>query len=94
MHLLKSLCWKHAYMMEEIHENANESVYFMPKTAFGLLAFEAIVALEVAFLHDLAIEPLRPMSAGYIIERHFRLRKTETVNQQIAKGLPRFHHTH
>ena len=41
--------------MEEINENTNECMCFVPQTTLGLFAFETIGAFEIAFLHDLTV---------------------------------------
>ena len=51
---------KHPHSVEEINEDAEESVRFVKQAPLGLLVLELAGTLEVAFLHDLFIEFPRP----------------------------------
>ena len=50
-HLPKSYPRKHAGTVEEINENAHESMYLVDKLVLGLASLELVIAPEIAHLH-------------------------------------------
>ena len=79
---------------EEIDEDAEKGMGFVPKASFRFVAAEVVVTLEVAFLHDAGKELLCPAMARSFIKRHLVIGQAEMLHHQATKGLPREHQMH
>ena len=71
---------EHAHKMEEIHKNANEGMYLVQKAMFRGIMLEAVGSFEVAFLHDIPIEPACPPPTRSIEKQHLRLGQAKTIH--------------
>lgn len=71
LHPAESDTRKHLSDAEEVDENKHERIELAFYSDFAEFVFLATAfALEVAFFHDTAVEPLRPAAARGVVKRH------------------------
>ena len=80
---------------EEVDKNERERVELAAYSCLaGLVLLKTALALEVAFLHDAAVKPLRPAAARDVVKRHLGFGQAQTVHHEPTKSLPRLHQVH